>query len=89
VFKRACFSVVVVSTGLLLVGGVRRFIEQEIDKLVRELFESIYAIQSALASSMVDATLLVGAAVLLLFLGMMLIRSLSHIRFARDPDKVH
>jgi len=86
VSKRIGIPVLALSIGLLLIGGIRRFIQQEIDKLVRELFQSIYAVQRALASSMLDATLLIGTAVLLLFLGMMLIRSLSHVRLARDPD---
>jgi hypothetical protein len=87
VLKRTGVPVLVLSAGLLLMGGVRRFIQQEIDKLVRELFQSIHAIQRALGSSMLDATLLIGTAVLLLFLGMMLIGSLSHVRPARDPDR--
>jgi hypothetical protein len=36
---------------------------------------------------MIDAALVIGVAVSLLFLGMMLIRSFGHMRVARDADR--
>jgi len=86
VLKRTSITVLALSIGLLLIGSVRGFIQQEIDRLVLEVFQSIYAVQHALASSMLDAALLIGTAVFLLFLGMMLIRSFGHVRIARDAD---
>jgi hypothetical protein len=86
VLKRTGISVLVLAIGLLLTGGVRRFLQQEIDQLVRELFQSIDAVQHALASSMLDAALLIGTAVLVLFVGMMLIRSFGAVRVTRDAD---